>query len=62
MEIIKRIPIIGKNMGGQHNQKPVGYVLQDVACTLLARDWKGVNNYGFNLVVEICEMKKDMMT
>ena len=27
----------------------------DVACTLMARDWKGPSNYGYNGVVEINE-------
>ena len=25
----------------------------DIACTLLARDYKGVNNHGFNGVIEV---------
>ena len=42
--------VIMKNMGNIDGI-PEGKTT-DVACTLLARDWKGVNNYSFNGVVE----------
>ncbi len=42
--------VIMKNMGNVDGI-PDGK-LTNVACTLLARDWKGVSNYAYNGVIE----------
>lgn len=47
------IPVILINSGGDIKRKT------DVARTLLSRDYKGTNNYGFNGVVEIEEQDTD---
>lgn len=44
----EQIPICLINMGGDISKIPL-----EIAVTLLSRDYKGVNNYGFNGVIEI---------
>lgn len=41
--------VIMKNMIDK-NLEPDAKII-DVACTLMARDWKGINNYGSNGVI-----------
>ena len=35
-------------------------VFTDIACTLQARDYKGLNNYGFKGVIECKEVRADI--
>ena len=46
----KQIPICLINGGGGISKIPL-----EIAVTLLSRDYKGVNNYGFNGVIEIMD-------
>ncbi|MGB4387231.1 MAG: DNA (cytosine-5-)-methyltransferase, partial [Caldicoprobacterales bacterium] len=53
-----RSTFIAKNMSSKHRQpsmKP-----SDTSCSLLARDYKGLDNYGSNIVVEKAERLGDL--
>ena len=46
------------NMGSNDLNNQPSFELQDVSCTLLARDFKGLSNYGSNGVLEIYEVRE----
>jgi hypothetical protein len=41
-----------KNMGSEDKNRVADMEFSDVAVTIMARDYKGLNNYGSNGVVE----------
>ena len=45
-------------MGSNDLNNQPSFELQDVSCTLLARDFKGLSNYGSNGVLEIYEVRE----
>lgn len=40
-------------------QQKASAVKEDIAVTLMGRDYKGINNYGSNGVIEECQQKKN---
>ena len=56
MEKFPSKTVILKNMGTSDKKRIPEYESTNVACTLLQRDYKGANNYGFNGVIEKWEL------
>ena len=61
MDERKSSPLLGRggcrlyNLGSSDKSREPGLELSDISCTILARDYKGLSNYGSNGVIEIYE-------
>lgn len=51
------------NMGSDSDERIPEISLADISCTILARDYKGLSNYGSNGVIEVyadrCSLQED---
>lgn len=47
-----------ENLGSADKTRKPDFQFADIAVTLMARDYKGLNNYGSNGVIEIWKLKK----
>ena len=53
----QQVTVILKNMGSSDKKRDPNYTITNIGTALLSRDYKGLNNYGSNGVIEI-EYKK----
>ena len=56
--LIFRGGCIVRNLGSSDEGREPDYKPSDIATTLLARDYKGLNNYGSNGVIEIWKLNR----